>query len=53
MKNTLFENCRENFYRDGFVMMRNVISSKELNHLRQELDLWTEESKSFTPQLAQ
>ena len=48
MENTLFENCRENFYRDGFVMMRNVISSKELNQLRQELDLWTEESKSFT-----
>ena len=53
MENTLFENCRENFYRDGFVMMRNVISSKELNHLRQELDLWTEESKSFTDSFGQ
>ena len=39
---------REDFNRDGFVMVRNAIKADQLAELRNELNGWIEESKKFT-----
>ena len=48
MDTTLFDKYREDFNRDGFVMMKNAVSDTQLKAMRAKLDNWVDESRKYT-----
>jgi phytanoyl-CoA hydroxylase len=48
MDKKLFDKYREDFNRDGFVMMKNAVSASQLNAMRSKLDDWVDESRDFS-----
>ena len=48
MDTKLFDKYREDFNRDGFVMMKNAVSTSQLDAMRSKLDDWVDESRDFS-----